>query len=305
MLRLTSLRAPVSQVRPKCPLLPSDTPGQEIRTQSFPIPERVSVQAARFSARLYPAVSNHRRLGIVLCALALCAWCGWASGLHRSTALAVATWAISLAAVAGVNLLLWRGSHGRQPGWHLRPAGEPWPRPGQRGSRRVWVGVSPWLGLALIALTWDVLGIDTGSREPHLTISALAQAFRPMNAALLLVWMLAGVGYGVARARAPILSTPAGPGPSATARASWHGPPTGTHPPTIALGLLLPANRAIGVCFWLSLVVAGVAVDFIARHSGGRLANAEELIRFITSSVTGNVVLVAAWTFAGWHLFAY
>ena len=38
--------------------------------------------------------------------------------------------------------------------------------------------------------------------EAHLTISALAQAFRALNAALLLVWMLAGLGYGLTRARA-------------------------------------------------------------------------------------------------------
>ena len=63
----------------------------------------------------------------------------------------------------------------------------------------------------MVALAWDVLGIDTGPHEYHLTISALAQAYRPLNAALLLVWMLAGVGYGAARARAPVASTSADP----------------------------------------------------------------------------------------------
>ena len=55
-----------------------------------------------------------------------------------------------------------------------------------------------------VALAWDVLGIDTGPHQYHLTISALAQAYRPLNAALLLVWMLVGVGYEAARVRAPI-----------------------------------------------------------------------------------------------------
>ena len=64
-------------------------------------------------------------------------------------------------------------------------------------------GVAPWILLVVVALAWDVLGIDTGPHQYHLTISALAQAYRPLNAALLLTWMLAGVGYEAARARAP------------------------------------------------------------------------------------------------------
>ncbi len=167
-------------------------------------------------------------------------------------------------------------------------------------------GISPWLGLALVVVVWEILGIDTGSSEPHLTISALAQAFRLLNAALLLVWMLAGFGYGVARARAPVLSPPAMRDPSAAAGAALvSGYPAGTHLPTVTLGLLLPANRAVGVGFWLGVVAIGVVIDFIARHSGGYLANAGELLRFVTSSMAGRVVLIAAWTFAGWHLFAY
>ena len=57
--------------------------------------------------------------------------------------------------------------------------------------------------LLAVALAWDVLGIDTGPHQYHLTISALAQAYRPLNAGLLLVWMLVGVGYQAARVRAP------------------------------------------------------------------------------------------------------
>lgn len=209
-------------------------------------------------------------LGFVFCALALCAWCGWVSGFHRSTAPAVATWAISLLAIASVNVMLWRGRRGRQPGWHLRPADDPWPRRKWLRRRYVLAGISPWLGLALVVVVWEILGIDTGSSEPHLTISALAQAFRLLNAALLLVWMLAGFGYGVARARAPVLSPPAMRDPSAAAGAALvSGYPAGTHLPTVTLGLLLPANRAVGVGFWLGVVAIGVVIDFIARHSGG------------------------------------
>ena len=59
--------------------------------------------------------------------------------------------------------------------------------------------VMPWLILVLVAVAWDVLGIDTGPHQYHLTISALAQAYRPLNAALVLFWILAGVGYEMAR----------------------------------------------------------------------------------------------------------
>lgn len=240
------------------------------------------------------------------CALALCAWCGWVSGFHRTTAPAVATWAISLTAIASVNVMFWRGSHGRQPGWRLRPADDPWPRANQLGRLSVLVGISPWLGLVLVIVVWEILGIDTGSSEPHLTISALAQAFRLLNAALLLVWMLAGLGYGVARAKAPVASRAGENDPGAAGGSVLMGGClTGTHLPTVALGLLLPANRAVGVGFWLGVVVVGVAIDLLARHSGGHLANAGELLRLVTSSMAGRFVLIAAWTFAGWHLFAY
>jgi hypothetical protein len=48
-------------------------------------------------------------------------------------------------------------------------------------------GVAPWLGFIVVIVAWEVLGIDTGPNQYHLTISALAQAYRPLNAALLLV----------------------------------------------------------------------------------------------------------------------
>jgi hypothetical protein len=34
------------------------------------------------------------------------------------------------------------------------------------------------------------------------------------------------------------------------------------------------------------------------------MANAEEFLRFISTATTAKVVLVAAWGFAGYHLFA-
>jgi hypothetical protein len=60
----------------------------------------------------------------------------------------------------------------------------------------------------------------------------------------------------------------------------------------------------VGVVFWLALLLATVAVDLAARRSAGRIATAEEFARFISSAWPANVALIAAWAFAGYHLFA-
>ncbi len=262
--------------------------------------------------------------------LATLAWCGFASGFHRSTPGAVSTWAVSLCAVGGVDVLLSVGRR-RGGGWHVRPSGDAWPPPGAGaagGGRRVLGGISPWIGLALLAVAWDVLGLDTGPGEPHLTISALAQAFRPLDAALLLVWILLGVGYGVVRARVPALPPPTGSAPSGRQPPGAQPPggelqppgrqppqPPGRQPPNLppdagaapALvpGLLLPASRPVGVAFWLGVVALGALLDATARRSDGRIANAEQLLRLLSGSSLARLALVAAWGYAGWHLFAY
>jgi len=164
--------------------------------------------------------------------LALCAWCGWASGLHRSTLLAEVSWVLSLAAVLAVDLALWRGRRRMRFGWHLVPVAEPWPRPGRGGSRLALRGVAPWIVLFVVALGWDVLGLDTGPHEYHLTISALSQAYRPLNAALLLVWILVGIGFGAARARSPLDLEGA---PSPPARTDPDAPAQGT---TLTAGMI-------------------------------------------------------------------
>ncbi len=254
---------------------------------------------------IYQSVHRERGFVVAFSGLALCAWCGWVSGFHRSTAAAVVTWAFSLAAVVVVDLLFWQGQRGRKPGLRLEPVREPWPRPGRGGVRRALVGVSLWLGLALVVLAWEILGIDTGKHEAHLTISALAQAFRPLNAATLLVWMLVGLGYGAARARAPGVDHPS----SFHRRGAERSPPLAsvmfTHVPATMPALLLPSSRPSGVAFWLGIVVAIVLLDLVARRSGGRLANGEEFLRLITAPPATNVLLVVAWGYAGYHLFAH
>jgi hypothetical protein len=48
----------------------------------------------------------------------------------------------------------------------------------------------------------------------------------------------------------------------------------------------------------------GLLIDRVARRSDGRLARADEFVRFISTASLAQVALVAAWAFAGYHLFA-
>jgi hypothetical protein len=230
----------------------------------------------------------------------LCAWCGWVSGFHTDSAAAVATWLVSVAVVACIDLTLWSKSlRPEHQASHLSRA-EPWPRPGNGGAGPALSGLSPWLLLIGLGAAWDVLGIDTGPRQAHLTISALAQAFRPVNAALLLVWIFVGLGIGLARARAPRTTSPgqpAGPHVMAGFLVPLRGQPA-------VLSLLLPSSRPVGLLFWGAVVIAGLVVDQLARRSGGALATSGDLVRFATSALPIRIVLIAAWLFAGYHLFA-
>jgi hypothetical protein len=245
-------------------------------------------------------------------AVALCAWCGWVSGFHRTSDAAEITWVVSLAAVVVVDAALWRGSRGKHLGWRLPRARDPWPRGGRGGSRLALRGVAPWLVLFLVALAWDVLGIDTGPHQYHLTISALAQAYRPLNAALLLIWILVGFGYEAARVRAPLRARPAPP--RLAPETDRHHPPgapgvlamsalgPGTH--SSAPALLLPSSPPVGVAFWIAVPVAAIVIDLLARRTNGTVATAEEFVRFISTSKVAHVLLITAWVFAGYHLFA-
>lgn len=245
-------------------------------------------------------------------AVVLCAWCGWASGFHRSSTPAEITWIVSLGMVVAVAVLFGRGRSGAPFGWDIGRASDPWPRPGRGGARRAWCGVAPWLAVIVVASGWDALGIDTGRHEYHLTISALSQAYRPLNALLLLVWMLAGIGYAAARARTPFgmrghdaaSGRMVDPDQRGGAALAAGGSAAGGHSHPLTLALLLPSSRPVGIIFWVGLLVVAVAVDVLARRSGGRVATAEEFVRFISSTVVANLFFVAAWAFAGYHLFA-
>jgi hypothetical protein len=249
------------------------------------------------------------RIIVPVAVIALCGWCGWVSGYHRTTGPAELTWLATVGVVVLVDLSLWRGRTGARFGWRLEPVGDPWPRQGLGGAGPALRGVGPWLVLIVVVVAWEVLGIDTGPHQYHLTISALAQAYRPLNAALLLFWLLVGIGYEAARVRAPQTGVAArvdtrdpdaaGSGGGAFAGAmgafgSHHDGPA----------LLLPSSPPIGVAFWVAVPLAALAIDVVARHSHGRIANGEEFIRFISTSRWANLALMAAWVFAGYHLFA-
>jgi hypothetical protein len=250
------------------------------------------------------------RLALVVATVVLCAWCGWVSGYHRTSTNAEITWAVSLAAVVLVDLALWRGRSGRRFGWHVERVQEPWPRQGRGGSGGALRGTTPWLMLILVAVAWDVLGIDTAPNRYHLTISALSQAYRPLNAAVLLVWMLAGVGYEVARVRAPVAlphgrSTPARTSPPPSEEGTMFGAAALAAPGHAAApALLLPNSPPAGIAFWVALPLVALLVDAAARRSSGRVATAEEFVRFIATNGLVRLTLVAAWVFAGYHLFA-
>ncbi len=230
------------------------------------------------------------------------------SGDHRKTPAAEITWLVTLVAVVLFDVALWRGRKGARWGIQLPPTSEPWPRQGRGGARNACRGVAPWLVLVAVALGWDVLGIDSGPHQYHLTISALAQAYRPLNAALLLVWILVGTGYEAARVRAPTRHDGIPPKnadrvtPPGGALAATMGSVGPAH--TGSAGLLLPQSPPVGIAFWVAVPIFAVMIDFAARRSRGRYATAEEFVRFISTARLANLALIAAWVFAGYHLFA-
>ena len=237
---------------------------------------------------------------LVVGGLALGAWCGWASGFHTDSAAAVTTWCVSLGIVLCVDLSFRsRNSGPGGEGPWLVPA-EPWPRPGRGGPGPALRGVSPWLLLIGVSAAWDVLGNDTGPQQAHLTISALAQAFRPVSAALLFVWMLVGIGYGVARVRRPPVAPPDA-GAASHELAAVILPLGGRHD---SLALLLPSSRPVGLLFWGAACAAAIMIDQAARRSRGTFATSGDFGRFTSSAAWANILLIAGWTFAGFHLFA-
>ncbi|MDA8072405.1 MAG: hypothetical protein M0Z82_12610 [Actinomycetota bacterium] len=315
-------------------------------------------------------VLRHRVIAVLAVGVLL-AWCGWASAYRAGTNGGKVIWAVSLAVVAVVAVVAdgaWRRGH-RQ--WVAPRPAPAWPAPAGADDRRsVLRGMAPWLVLALVVVTWEALGIDTGRHQPHLTLSALVLAFRAMRAATLAVWTGLGLGFVAVRLRARAVpdlhrrrrrcrwpssashgalvpgalilgtalvsrrSMPTArrvrsaltawtrwPVPTArTARseasvrvarsAQARGIPTATaglgllHHSSL-LALLEGDSRAVGVGFWIGVVVVAGAVEVMARRSAGRFCTFEQLLRWISEPVLAEVVAAAAWVYAGWHLFAH
>jgi hypothetical protein len=182
----------------------------------------------------------------------------------------------------------------------------------------VLAGAAPWLAVCVIALAWDVLGLDTGPRQPHLTISALSQAFRPLHAVLLVIWILVGIGWVVALTRDPVGGRrPRREVPStrdaaalaflapAMCSVSPKRKPGAPAVPGLILGLLEGSNRGVGVAFWLGVAGSAAAIELLAHRSDGRIARAGELARFASRPLAARVFIAVAWGFAGWHLFSH
>jgi hypothetical protein len=256
-------------------------------------------------------VTLRRGLGGLLAVLVL-AWCGWSSAFRAGTGAGRSAWLVSLSIVCVSACAISLGRTGHRFGWHVEPDSLPWPRPGWGGAGRKLRAVGPWLALAVVVLAWEILGIDTGTHEPHLTLSALTLASRPVRAAALAMWVGVGVYFAVARARASAYpprrhSRPGPEDASGAAIASGVALAAGRlgRGAVPLLGLLEGRSRAVGIAFWLSTVVCTVAIELVARRSAGRIANFEELLRLMSRPVTARIFLVAAWTYAGWHLFAH
>ncbi len=226
------------------------------------------------------------------------AWCGWASQYRAFTAGGKATWAVSLALVAGCWAVI--VGRARRAADRIDPSTRaPWPRPGPDGARRTLAGTWPWLALGVVVVAWEVLGLDTGPHEPHLTLSALVLFSRPFRAAVLWAWMAAGWALG--RAWGP---TWGGSGQRAGRRLAggdqW---PVVVAP--LALGLLLPDHRSAGFAFWGAVAAVGVVLDRVGRRSDGRWASFFELLAGVGRSVGVRLLVTAGWVYAGWHLFAH
>ena len=215
-----------------------------------------------------------------------------------------------LGAVLLVDVALWRGKTGRRRGWHLEPVRDPWPRTGRGGTGPALRGVAPWLALVRgRSLAWEVLGIDTGPHQYHLTISALAQAYRPLNAALLLVWMLVGVGYEAARVRAPAATSGGRRGSDAIRRprragARWPQPWDHSEPTTARRRCsAVRARPSVSPSGWPSRSRPSSSTwQLGARTAAGRLQRSSSASSPPHGSA--NLALIVAWVFAGYHLFA-
>jgi len=284
------------------------------------------------------------------------AWCGWASAFAAGTRAGQAVWAVSLAGVVVADLVIsWvperQGVSPSTPASDTAAAGSvrrTSPQPEAVGCS--WAAAWPWVAMLVVVVVWEILGIDTGPHQPHLTLSALTLAFRGMRAATLTVWIALGIGFALVRRRvrtdrgfdrrqlpdrhlrpggagrirntgsvrrpgggslivAPAIAlgargTAAGFGGSGFA-GSGSGARLGGSGFGVLLALLLGDSRAVGVGFWIGVVVCGLLVELAARRLRAGIATFETVLRTVTGPPVARIVAVGAWVYAGWHLFAH
>lgn len=106
------------------------------------------------------------------------------SGLRQGTWQARVTYAGTAAAVVVVTTLARRRSERltTSAGTSASPTAE------ERGHR----GLAPWLAVAAVAATWDVLGLLTPPDRHHLTLSALSLAYQAFHAVVFAFWVAIG-----------------------------------------------------------------------------------------------------------------
>lgn len=244
---------------------------------------------------------RYRRLLLAIAAALLVAWCAWASAFPAGTRDGQLVWLVSLAGVlaaAGIAQLRAK-RYQRLPAYRTRPASR----------EQVLRWLAPWLVLALIILAWEILGIDTGRHEPHLTISALTLAFRPLRALILAVWVCVGIYFAEVRSRRSEQRSKAATANPVTPPDTLAGVSLFTSAILLGHGHLLALlegdSRAVGVAFWIGVGACGLVVESVARRSTGRVATFGELLAFVSRPPVARLLLAAAWVYAGWHLFAH
>lgn len=168
-----------------------------------------------------------------------------------------------------------------------------------------WLG--PWLVLGVVVAIWEALGIATGRHEPHLTLSALTLHYRSVRAGALAGWLWVGLCFGLARTatRAAASGVPDAAAPSGLAAGPVAAAGHLGRAPVAELALLEGRSRAVGVGFWLGVVVAAAVIELVARRSAGKLADFVALLAFVSRPFVPRVLEAAAWAYAGWHLFAH
>ena len=253
-----------------------------------------------------PTAVRGDRIVIGIVVLAACAWCGWASGLHRTTAAAEITWLVSLVAVILVDVVLWRGTKGGAA--ELAP----------RTCARAMAAAQPWGRWA---------GAQRGS--------ALADSHRGARRVgdLRHRYRAAPIPPHDQRARPSVPSSERRPPPRlGTRRDRLRGRTLSVHRLTPTRHLLssqIPSLGARSPWRWVhwELITAGRRcccrrVRPLASHSGSpslsllsssiwwpaiQKAAAQTPRNSFGSSprrVTAHVGLIAGWGFAGYHLFA-